>query len=109
MKRLLLVLSLLALPATRGAADMYDHNLVWGRHDTNMYMIGGFVGTAGLAEILRQRGYPEWKAVILSSVVASVIMSVNEFGYQGRASGSDLKAAGIGIAAGAGVHYSIRF
>lgn len=109
MKRLLLAALLLGLPGSGGARTLEEPKLAWGRGDTNAHMIVGCLGTAGLAEFFRQRGYPEWKSVLFGSVLVGVAAVVKEFGHDSFASSSDLQAGALGIAAGAGIHYSIRF
>lgn len=109
MKRLTLLMLLCLGTGPRDAHAIADDRFGLYRADAKRHIAYAFIGTTAAAEFLRQRGYPEWKAVLMASFLTGVAAVVKEFGHDQFASGSDLKAGGIGTALGAGVHYSIRF
>jgi len=91
------------------AATLKDPNLSYGRPNSAVHTSVAFVGSLAGAEFLKWRGYPAWKATLISSLVMTAAGVFKEFAHDDRPSGNDLMANGVGIGAAAALQFTFRF
>lgn len=92
-----------------GTLYIRDSKLDWGRADTNLHMGAAFGASLAATEMLEWRGMKTWQATALGSLATAVASVVKEYAVDDFASGNDLMADGIGIAANAALQFTIRF
>lgn len=97
---------LVCAPAARA---LEDDRLAWSRSDTQVHLGASFAGSLLGTELLEWRGYPTWKATLLSSLLVGAAGATKELALDDFVSGSDLMADGIGIGANALLQFTIRF
>lgn len=108
MKRAVLAAALcLCLPAR--ALAIGDSRLAWERRDTKLHIAAAFGSSLAATELFEWLDVPPWKATLISSLLVLSAGVFKECVRDAAPSGSDLMADGVGVAANAGLQFTIRF
>lgn len=106
-RALLLAMALGSALPRSAAAGGGKFRLNEGDRPSRLIVFG--IGTAAGAEFLRWRGYPEWKAVLLSAILCNGAGLVKEYALDPEPARGDMVANGIGAGLGAGLWLTYRF
>ncbi len=77
--------------------------------DTHKHMAISFAGTLVGAEFFKYRGYPVWKANLMSAGLITAAGLVKEFGQSQRPSGNDMLSNVVGVSAALGLQFTFKF